>query len=382
MTSEPCRLLPHLLLPARGLPGGACALVAALALGLSCQVTALAGAEDSVASLPLVELNQLFANKDYAGIEALCRKLRVDHPTNNEVDYELACALARQGHPEDAVANLATACTHGFSDVSRANGDDDLASLHGRPDFTQVIQAMGEKPIGQNEAYEAGDAIAGLTTIEHQPLHGLRYRLRLGAQATAQQPARLVVWMHPSGGSMNVQVEALAGELAHHGFALVVFTQKQFLYWSDQESAAILPTLTDLATVPGVDASAPILMGFSAGGQAALQLWKAHPAAFGGLMLDAAYPLDVDGSQHASPIQLTAADLAAKTPMLAIIGSEDPNLHFWNTVIPDWSTQGTLVSLITVPGAHHQFLYSGDAWTQALAWLDHRQGHHAEKAAP
>jgi alpha-beta hydrolase superfamily lysophospholipase len=331
----------------------------------------LHAADDPVTSLPLAELNRLFDAKDWAGIESLCLKLRADHPTNPEVDYELACAQNRLQRPDDAMTNLALCVKHGFTDANRAATDDDLATLRDRDDFKALIASIKAIPIGANEPHEPGADIDGVKTIEAQPVGGLSYRLRLGATATPAKPHRLVLWLHPSGGSGDSLVEPLAPELAKHGFALAVFPQKQYAGWTDQERTALAPTIADLAKVPGLNATKPVLMGFSAGGQAALMMWELKPAAYGGLLLNSAYPVDVNmATRQAALITLTKDEIDAKVPVLAIIGGDDPSIQTWMAEGPVWAKAGIPVSMSMVKGKKHEFLYSGDAWKAVLKFLD------------
>src|SRR4051812_20744760 len=236
---------------------------------------------------------QAFARADYAAAEQLCRKILVERPKDATTQYNLACALARQGQPDAAMAALTQAQEFGFADADHTREDADLASLRALPAFTALVAKMAATPFAADQRYEAGAEIPGVRSLEGQPDDGLRWRLRLSPQATAAHPHRLVVWLHPSGGSANQLVEALAPALAERGFALAVFTQKQFLYWSEPEMNRVVATIRALGAVEGLDTAKPILMGFGAGGQAALELWHLTPEAWGGLVLDAAYPVAI-----------------------------------------------------------------------------------------
>ena len=90
---------------------------------------------------------------------------------------------------------------------------------------------------------------------------------------------------------MNETVEAMAPMFIKHGYALVVFTQKNYAGWSDSDVPKLFVSLKEIGQIPGIDARKPILFGFSAGGQEALGLWMIDPGRFGGMVLDAAYPV-------------------------------------------------------------------------------------------
>jgi hypothetical protein len=318
------------------------------------------------------QVSARFAAKDYAGAETGCRALQAKHPDDAEIAYALACAIALQNRTDDALAALARARELGYGDAPYAEADPSLGALHGRPEFQAVLAEMRKLPIGSGARREPGAEIAGVRAIENHPKGGLRYRLRLGDAATAAAPHRLVVWLHPSGGSVDQQVEPLSVDLAKRGWALAVFPQKHYVGWSDEERDALAPTIADLATVPGVDARHPVLMGFSAGGKVAITLWKREPGAWGGLLLDAAYPVDlVPGTHNGTIIALTPEMLAAKTPMLALIGEQDVNLPTWQIALPIWTKAGLPVELRTVAGRGHEFLFTGADWTVVLAWLEH-----------
>jgi predicted esterase len=312
-------------------------------------------------------VTRLFAEKDYARAEEVCRRLLQFQPDNANTAYNLACALARQGKADEAMKALRRAYDSGFSDGGHARTDDDLASVRERPDFMAVVTAMDARPISTGAAYEPGEDLPGLRTVEGEPQGGLRWRLRIAPEATAEKPHRLVVWLHCSGASVNKPVEALAPDLAKHGYALAVFTQKQWVGWSEKEAAALAPTIADIAKTPGVDAAQPILMGFSAGGQMALLLWKAQPTAYGGLLIDAAYPVN---AAERRVMDLPPADVAKHTPIMALVGDKDGNLQVWTAAMPAMAKLGIPVELRTVPGRGHEFLFAGDDWKASLAWLE------------
>ena len=59
----------------------------------------------------------------------------------------------------------------------------------------------------------------------------------MSPDATAEKPNKLIVWLHPSAGQdsagMNDTVEAMAPMFLKHGYALVMFTQKNYMGWND-----------------------------------------------------------------------------------------------------------------------------------------------------
>jgi predicted esterase len=358
--------------------------VIALALAMPCQLTA----EEGQAQPSEQAVNDLLEHKSFSEAEAMCRKMLATDPSDKNAAYNLACALARQGRTEDAVSALVQAQHLGFDDADHAQVDSDLVSLHGNAAFLAVIKDMGTQQAADHQKlmqgipYEAGAPIAGVKIIEGDPASGLRWRLRMGPDATVAKPERLIVWLHPSGASANSMVEALSPELARHGFAFAVFTQKQFMSWQPAEMNKIMPSIQDMAKQPGIDATRPILMGFSAGGQTALLAWSSHPEQWGALLLDAAYPIDIATmhGNHVSSLSVTPAMRAAKVPILALVGGSDGGSQLWQAITPKWVEIGLPITLRVVPGRKHEYLFTGDEWKATLAFLDALP--HDAKGAP
>jgi predicted esterase len=316
------------------------------------------------------ELYEHFAKKDYAAAANSCRKLLELNPKSADANYNLACALARSGDSDGALTSLDKSVEFGFSDVAHMNEDDDLASIRADARFAATIEKA--RAAEKNGSYEKSAEIAGTKIVENYPDGGLRYRLRMSPNETAQ-PLRLIVWLHPSGGSMNNVVENLSPLLIQHGYALLVVTKKQWMGWTGPEGEQLLnKTLPDVAKIKGINAEKPILMGFSAGGQAALMMWQDNPSKFGGLILDAAYPLDMaqyaQGKRAVMP--LPKDESIKKMPILALVGEKDQGSQLWQKIEPDWHAAGIPLTLRIVPNGVHQWLF-GKAQVEELAtWLD------------
>ncbi len=58
--------------------------------------------------------------------------------------YNEACALAKDGQPDKAMASLNESVDAGFGDAKALAGDDDLKSLRGRPEFPQLVEKVKE----------------------------------------------------------------------------------------------------------------------------------------------------------------------------------------------------------------------------------------------
>lgn len=87
------------------------------------------------------KMKEAFAAKKWAEAETACRETLELVPHSFEVEYNLACALARQGKADPAMAMLKQAYDDGFTDAAHIASDEDLASLTGRDDFKALVAA-------------------------------------------------------------------------------------------------------------------------------------------------------------------------------------------------------------------------------------------------
>ncbi|NNB85140.1 hypothetical protein [Corallococcus exiguus] len=187
------------------------------------------------------------------------------------------------------------------------------------------------------------------------PANGLPYRLFVSKQATPEHPHRLVVWLHPTGTDGLTLVEPLADALAARGYALLTFPREHVQGWSGANANRVmLGTLPEVARVPGVDAERPVLLGFSAGAQMALELWSARPDAFRALVLVAGAPRLSHGDEHAPP----RSPAHARVPLLSFIGETDGSAPLWRTALESWRAAGLRLDSREVPGQGHTWLLS------------------------
>ena len=200
------------------------------------------------------------------------------------------------------------------------------------------------------------------------PEGGLPYRLVVSEEATAERPHRLLVWLHPSGGHGLGLVEPLAEDLARRGFALLTLSRKDFSGWRGAEANGVmLQVVPDAARTPGVDARRPVLLGFSAGAQMALELWSARPDAFGGMVLLAGAPRFSRGDESTPP---TGAAYH-RVPLLALVGEGDgEGPALWHRASESWRAAGVPLQVREVSGRGHEWLLADPAERDAvLAWL-------------
>jgi predicted esterase len=327
------------------------------------------------------ELAQAFQDKKYEAAAEKCRAQIELLPNRSDPHYNLACSLARQGKKDEAFASLTKAAEFGYADAAHMQEDDDLATLRDDERFAQLTQKITAKE--KTASYEKGAEIKGLKTVEDYPEGGLRYRLRLAEDASAEKPNRLVIWLHPSGGSMNNVFEGLAPLFVKHGFATLVLTRKQWMGWNDTDANKLLnKTLPAVAKVRGIDARRPLLMGYSAGGQLALQLWALAPGKFGGMILDAAYPIDMEkyqrGQQGVQP--LPKDDAVKKTPIFVLVGSKDGGAQLWKQVEKEWQDAGVPLAIHRIAEKGHTWLFGQKEVAELEKWLEANAGEKLDPA--
>ena len=82
------------------------------------------------------------AEKKYADARASLESLVQARPDWPEAAYNLACCLALDAKPEDAVRALNKAVDAGWWDRFHAEDDDDFVSLKSRAEFKETLERM------------------------------------------------------------------------------------------------------------------------------------------------------------------------------------------------------------------------------------------------
>jgi acetyl esterase/lipase len=337
-------------------------------------------AEAADASLT-ADIHRDFDLHDYSGAAQACRRILARHPADAAAAYDLACALARLGQRADSDAALALAFRNGFNDADYACGDADLAALHGDPSFAALIAAMRARAARAGVPCEPAQQVPTSRLVEKDPGGSMRYRLYLPDTASPANQARLMVWLHPSGASDDAKVlTLLVPDLVAHGWAVMIFPQKpNYRDWTLEQYQQVGACIHDALAEPAVDRHRPVPLTFSAGGYMALELWHEDPAYWSALVIDCACNRNLISGQ---PRPLTTAQIASAAPVLAIEGERDPNRPVWEHDAPTWTAAGVPTQLVIVAGHGHEFLYSGDAWTMTLAWLDRLKASQAAAPGP
>lgn len=311
-------------------------------------------------------LKPIFDEKKFAEGVDVCRKMIELVPRSGEAHYNLACCLARISKKDDALAALAKAVENEFTDIALFEKDDDLVSLRSDPRYAEILAKAKTK---DEASAEKGNDIPGVKTVEAAPADGLRYRLRMSPAATKEKPNRLIVWMHPSGGSMDSVVEALAPRFIKHGFALVVFTKKNYNSWSSEDAMRLPKTLDALAAIDGISDDRPVLMGFSAGGQMALMLWHASGAGLGGLILDAAYPVQMGADGKYARMDMPKDDASLKVPFFVLVGLKDGGSQVWKQSEAPFKQAGTPLTISYLENGKHEWLFGKNELDALDKWL-------------
>lgn len=132
------------------------------------------------------QANALRAKPDAAGAEAMraklretlaaMEKLREKHPQSAELAYNMGCALALLGRPDDALKSLQRAADSGWWEIRNAAADEDLAALRGRPDFEKFLARTRETKFDPQPAMGFRGAIGWLQSgLPVAPDAGRRY---------------------------------------------------------------------------------------------------------------------------------------------------------------------------------------------------------------
>jgi predicted esterase len=214
--------------------------------------------------------------------------------------------------------------------------------------------------IGQETGAVTPAAMPGVKTIERRPEGGLPYYIRMSPKASKEKPSRLIVWLHPSGHAANHALESMITQVFRNGYALLLPSEKAWAYWSDEDAHRLFSkSLPDAGTIEGIDAQKPILVGFSAGGQLALRTWRTKPNSLAGLLIDAAYPVEMhqDGLAVFGPPKSPAI----KTGPIYVMAGEDDGggPDIWRRVEADWRKAGVPLTVHIVPHKGHQWLIDG-----------------------
>jgi len=93
----------------------------------------------------LARMNAAHENHDYYAMEAATHQGISLGTSDNLWTYNLACALALEDNPDEAIERLQEAIDLGFDDIEHIKSDPDLKSLHQMEKFTALLDTLQQK---------------------------------------------------------------------------------------------------------------------------------------------------------------------------------------------------------------------------------------------
>ncbi|MDF1565131.1 MAG: hypothetical protein P1V51_18990 [Deltaproteobacteria bacterium] len=303
-------------------------------------------------------------------------RLAACRPADPFAPYARANALARLGEAEDALTSLRLALALGHDDPAWLQTEEAFAPYREDLRFLGLAEEMQQARRKRLETlYRPGPALSGVRVLEGRPEEGLWWRLYLPPQP-GDERLPLLIWMHPAGGSENLRIEPMAPRLLEAGWALLVPTAKDFGGWTGHDTRRLFAhSLAAAGAHPEVDTRRPIVFGYSAGGQKALDLWLEGTYPLGGLVLMAAYPVDslalLEGRWE---VPAPPPGEAGRLPLFALVGGDDPGAAWWSKVAAAWQSRPGSLEIHRVPGQGHTWVLDEEREAALLRWLEHRAG--------
>ena len=104
----------------------------------------------------------------------------------------------------------------------------------------------------------------------------------------------------------------------------------------------------------------------------ALRMWEKWSDRVGGLILNSAYPLDMDAyaSGQMKPMAMPRAPSVRDTPVFVLVGSDDGGAAVWQQVEERWREQGMPLTVRYVPGRGHSWLFDAGQTAALDQWLE------------
>src|SRR5262245_16785655 len=103
----------------------------------------------------------------------------------------------------------------------------------------------------------------------------------------------------------------------------------------------------------------------------AIEMWRKDAAHWGGLVLDAAYPIDTEayGQGQLVVIAPPAGDAPKAVPVRVIVGDADQGHFLWKQAEGSWRSAGVPLAVTYVAGGKHAWLVKGAEADALDAWL-------------
>ncbi|MFC1582686.1 alpha/beta hydrolase, partial [Planctomycetota bacterium] len=324
---------------------------------------------------PQVRLAQLqqeykaaVAAEDWAKADAALEGFLKIEPRHTAMIYNRVCVLCRIPEKTKALNLLSKLSREGFDDVTQVEADKDLDAIRKDKRFKAILVRIKKN---FKKGYEKGKPMPGIKTLEGAPAGGLPYRLRMDPAATKEKPHHLIIWLHPTGASMNGPIEEQAPFFIKRGFALCVFPKKDFRAWTSNDAIRLFNTLNHLKSVAGIDKTRrPVFFGYSAGGQLTLRIWTMNPNAIGGMILLGTWPT-LMGPDRKPMAVLPREDKTLKHPPIYIlIGAKEQGSGYWQRVAPEYEKRGASLTIRIIEGKGHVWLMTTPELKRIGQWMD------------
>lgn len=237
-------------------------------------------------------------------------------PPDPVAAYDRACAEAKAGRAEAALVELSRSADAGFRFVSTLLRDEDLDAVRALPGYADVLARVR----ANNEA--------ALVTFRERAARDARVVTILPGSLAPGERRPLLVALHPYGGTAAAFAEALRPVAARAGAVLVapeaLARVGDGFSWGVVEEGEhlVLAALANALATRPVDPSRVVLVGFSQGGDLAVNLLLKRPDLAAG-----AIGLSATHDRRVAPIPARAPDGAPRFAFLngRLDGEADAN---------------------------------------------------------
>jgi|GEM_PF-6898057 len=208
---------------------------------------------------------------------ALAETLVAAEPENPSHVYNLACALAERGAPDEAMAALRRAAELNFSFVTTSRTDSDLDAIRSHPEFADVAAAIEANHARQFAEYKA-------VVDKSRPLV-------LGPESgEMNDPLPLLILLHGRGGKAHPLAERWLEPAREAGVVMIAPESPVPLgagfQWESIDNSVyqVRQAIEYAAALFPVDRERVIVGGFSQGAYLALAAAARHPSLFSGVV--------------------------------------------------------------------------------------------------
>jgi len=282
------------------------------------------------------------AYQDQHWDEAIELALRLDklRPDNAPVQYNVACAWARQGDPDTALSWLEKAAQSGFTDAKALESDTDFNTLHSLPGWSVVIGAINDNRIRRRTR------ISRLFATLPPPL-------ALPDDWDGVTPVPLIIALHGYGGRAENFPKLWRRAAAKKSAIVVAPWGHSPIYngssWTDLFEAETIVELTIdwVAERYPIDRQRIVLSGFSQGGYMSYAIAVRRPELFAGVI-----PM---GSGYVPSFDKPPQAGEHRPRYYFMIGVDDKSVAQTKRAAADFEAAGYEVDLRVYPQSGHSF---------------------------